>query len=778
MLARPGKTRFGPFEFDPRRHELRKGVDRIWMSASQLRLLTLFLERPGDLVTREEIAARLWTDAHNIDVPTGINTAINRMRGHLQASPKGPVSIETVIGLGYRFVADVEQVEVTESEASPSGGTAALQAPEAAAEFAEAGTIEVETSGKQRQPTSETSMPVRTAFPARFAVPVLCGVALLAVLIAYGVHRWGQVRADRSSQAATGVLGPLIRITAETEKGEVTTSAVSPDGQSVAYSDRSGVSVHWFASGQERLLGARPSFTARRIAWFPDGSQLLMSGTDETTHRRQVWLVPLQGAYLHLIAEDADLATVSPDGGRIAWTRDGDRELWLAGADGQSPRRLAGVGPGESFRFVLWFPAGDRLLATVHRITPGDTVGGDAVRGDAVARYPVDAANHDAYESIDALSGRLLDREEGFSAESGYILDDGRFYFPYNGSPDVITGGSSLMMVRTDRHNGRLLGAPTRIRGLKASFAGSLTASLSGARFAAVLDVTRTDVFAAELRQPGPALAEVKTLTHGAMQNYPHAWTPDGNSVLIENDSRSRWSVYEQPLDGSDARLIASMPENAAMAELSPDGRWVLFLEFTGRPQRAAGVFRVPLGGGRIEQVPTKGQIEEFHCSASSYGNCVLREVADNKEFVYYELDPIQGMGQELGRTPWQPNRLGDWGLSPDGLTVAAANHDMLRPGISLARLRTKPTNIDEIALRGHGSILGSNWAADGKSLFVECRTEVGFELVSIDLAGHVKSLRESSTLIWATPSRDGRKIAFPGLTISRDVWALGTPAP
>jgi len=120
-------------------------------------------------------------------------------------------------------------------------------------------------------------------------------------------------------------------------------------------------------------------------------------------------------------------------------------------------------------------------------------------------------------------------------------------------------------------------------------------------------------------------LAEVKSLRQTAKQNYPHAWTPDGKSVLIENDSLSRWSIHEQPLDGSDARPIASMPENVATAQLSPDGRWVLFLEFTGQPQRPAGVFRVPLAGGRIEQVPTQGQIKEFHCSDSSYGSCVLR---------------------------------------------------------------------------------------------------------------------------------------------------------
>ena len=149
-----------------------------------------------------------------------------------------------------------------------------------------------------------------------------------------------------------------------------------------------------------------------------------------------MWLVPLQGAYLHLIAEDADLATVSPDGGRIAWTQDGDRELWLARADGQSPRRLAGAGAGESFRFVLWAPAGDRLLATVHKMTPGEAGGGDAAAG-----YSIDAASHDAYESayvsIEARSGRLLDREEGFSAESGYILDDRRLFFPCYTSPGL-----------------------------------------------------------------------------------------------------------------------------------------------------------------------------------------------------------------------------------------------------------------------------------------------------------------------------------------------------
>ena len=138
---------------------------------------------------------------------------------------------------------------------------------------------------------------------------------------------------------------------------------------------------------------------------------------------------------------------------------------------------------------------------------------------------------------------------------------------------------------------------------------------------------------------------------------------------------------------------------------------------------------------------------------------------------MYYALDPVGGMCPELGRTPWQPNRIGDWGLSADGSRVASASHDTLHPSIGLIRLDTEPTQVQEIAVVGHGTTLGANWALDGKSLFVECRTETGFELVSLDFAGHAKSLRQSSSLIWAVPSRDGRKLAFPSATVSSSVW-------
>src|ERR1700759_3497944 len=114
MLTSANIVQFGEFTFDSGRQELHKGKFRIRLSASQLRLLTLFLERPGQLVSRDEITRRLWKDTGTIDVERGINTAINSLRTTLGDNPGAPVFLETVIGLGYRFIAPVQELNPEE----------------------------------------------------------------------------------------------------------------------------------------------------------------------------------------------------------------------------------------------------------------------------------------------------------------------------------------------------------------------------------------------------------------------------------------------------------------------------------------------------------------------------------------------------------------------------------------------------------------------------------------------------------------------------------------
>lgn len=74
-----------------------------------LELLLLLVERPGELVSRTEIAARLWNDANEVDVESGIHTAVRKLRAALEDSAERPTLIETVPGKGYRFVGSVSQ---------------------------------------------------------------------------------------------------------------------------------------------------------------------------------------------------------------------------------------------------------------------------------------------------------------------------------------------------------------------------------------------------------------------------------------------------------------------------------------------------------------------------------------------------------------------------------------------------------------------------------------------------------------------------------------------
>ena len=105
--------RFERHQLDLGRYELRRAGRRLPLSRLPMELLILLIERRGQLVTREEIVARLWPHPDSVDIVQGINTAVNRIRAVLNDDAGKPRFIETVVGKGYRFIADVEQMELT-----------------------------------------------------------------------------------------------------------------------------------------------------------------------------------------------------------------------------------------------------------------------------------------------------------------------------------------------------------------------------------------------------------------------------------------------------------------------------------------------------------------------------------------------------------------------------------------------------------------------------------------------------------------------------------------
>jgi DNA-binding winged helix-turn-helix (wHTH) protein len=116
--SRPARRyRFGTFEADAATGELRRQGIRLKLNAQPFHVLCLLLERPGELLTREEISSELWPDGTFVDYEHGVNSAVNRIREAIGDTATNPRFIETIARRGYRFVAPVERIAL-QDEAS------------------------------------------------------------------------------------------------------------------------------------------------------------------------------------------------------------------------------------------------------------------------------------------------------------------------------------------------------------------------------------------------------------------------------------------------------------------------------------------------------------------------------------------------------------------------------------------------------------------------------------------------------------------------------------
>jgi TolB-like protein/DNA-binding winged helix-turn-helix (wHTH) protein/Tfp pilus assembly protein PilF len=122
--VRASVVRFGVYELNLRSGELRKHGLKIRLRGQQLKILTLLLERPGDVISREEIKARLWPADTFVDFEHSLNSAVKKLRNALSDSAESPRYIETVPTVGYRFIAPVDASQ-------PDVAAASLAAPEA-----------------------------------------------------------------------------------------------------------------------------------------------------------------------------------------------------------------------------------------------------------------------------------------------------------------------------------------------------------------------------------------------------------------------------------------------------------------------------------------------------------------------------------------------------------------------------------------------------------------------------------------------------------------------
>src|SRR6202042_1628289 len=109
--------RFAEFQLDCASFELlRRGrtqkSERISLERIPMELLILLLERPGSVVTRQEIVDRLWGSEVFVDTEHGINTAVRKVRQALRDDPDQPRFVQTVMGKGYRFIGPISEAQL------------------------------------------------------------------------------------------------------------------------------------------------------------------------------------------------------------------------------------------------------------------------------------------------------------------------------------------------------------------------------------------------------------------------------------------------------------------------------------------------------------------------------------------------------------------------------------------------------------------------------------------------------------------------------------------
>jgi eukaryotic-like serine/threonine-protein kinase len=175
--------RFGLFEADPAHCTLTRNGARVKIQDQPFRLLILLLERPGEVVTREELRQALWPEGTYVDFDGSLNVILKRLRAALDDDPDNPRFIETIPRRGYRFIAPVSASGKTSEAVSPEKGEAAVVPEEPTA----LQTVQLQTA-------SSTSAPVLSRFQHKRRPLLYTACALALMLLAVAVWlKWGMI---------------------------------------------------------------------------------------------------------------------------------------------------------------------------------------------------------------------------------------------------------------------------------------------------------------------------------------------------------------------------------------------------------------------------------------------------------------------------------------------------------------------------------------------------------------------------------------------------------
>jgi Tol biopolymer transport system component/DNA-binding winged helix-turn-helix (wHTH) protein len=740
----PVGARFDRFSVDLSSGELLRSGVRVPIQGQPFQVLRLLLAAEGKVVTRDELRQALWQEDTFVDFELGVNTAVKKLRQALEDSAEHPKFIETLPKYGYRFMIPVEWV--TDSRADSALPLVERIAP------------------PEPAPPVPRSPPVTRHWKLK---AVLALAALAAATLLAGLS-------DENSYVSRTGLGKWLRdnvlpnhqvserrLTANPDDAPVSSSAISPDGKYLVFTDKTGFYLRQIDSGETHAVPLPKGFDALAESWFPDSIHLVVSWVEDPKKPPSLWEISIMGGAPRKLADEGEAARVSPDGSKIAFLsgKFDQSEIWLMQADGGEAKKVIKADEGD-FSPVAWAPDGRRLayVRTTYFSHSLET----------------------KIEIADIGSGQteVILSKPGLGPALSWT-QSGRLIYSLQ-EPLPNRNDFNLWWVQLDSRTARPLGSGTRVTNDRGLAAG-LSVTKDGKLLAVRRWALQKDVYVVELEAGGKRMGTSRRLTMDERQDYPYSWTPDSKAVFFSSDRDGPSHIFKQAIDQTQPELVVGGNDDVALPRLTPDGSALLYLVMPKPSESSHNVriMRMPLTGGPSQFVLQAPLMWNQQCARLPSTLCIYSLTGSNQES-FFNFDPMYGTGMLLATVEGGPF---NWTLSPDGKYLAMVKRGFQTdPGIQILSIadRSKRT----IPVPGWAGITAVDWSADGKSLwtgafhtknawrFAGLET---FALLNIDLNGRVTATlgKGNVSFYWAISSPDGRHLALAAATDSANVLLL-----
>jgi serine/threonine-protein kinase len=541
---------FGPFALDTSAGELVRGRKRVRLQDKPLRVLIALVERPGTVVPREELRARLWPPGMVVEFDDGLNTAINKLRHALGDSAATPRYIETVGRRGYRFIGEL-------ASSSPRSEPAPSAAP-----------IELTNT-----PGTRPSMTRRRLALAGAIAVVTAGAILAAIL----PRAFDPPRDSSPVTRFTVVVPSAHRI----EMGAYQSVAISPSGAHLAYLANGRIYVRPRDSAEARpVAGTEDQGPLLGVLFSPDSRWI---GFYSSRHR-ELRKVPLDGGTpIRVAAAQSYLGGTWGADGKIVFAQAAG--VFAAADSGGEPETLFTVQHerGERARNPVLLPGGRAVLFTLATGSRSYAAAQVLAGGPRVLL----ATGTDArYVS----TGHLLYAEAGYLTLAPFDADALQITGPHwplanrvweqgvIGAADFTVSPDGTLVYRSfERPPQTLLWVdregrqePLGVPPLPYSFA---RVSPDGENITVSIDDEEGAVFVWNV--PSRTLSQ---LTFNTVSSWAPIWTPDGRRIVFASLGPRR-NISWKNADGTGAAelLLDSGTDLAVPNSVDPTGSWLVY---------------------------------------------------------------------------------------------------------------------------------------------------------------------------------------------------------